>query len=70
MIERGREAKIFLGDAHYDILQSGDHVLCSVSGQKISLPNLRYWSVDLQEVYATSEISLNRVLAMKKKVQQ
>jgi len=67
VIGRGREAKLFLGDGRYDIMSPGDHVVCSVTGQKIPLPNLRYWSVDLQEVYATSEVSLNRVLKMKNK---
>lgn len=67
MIGIGKEAKLYLGDARYDILQPGDHVICSVTGQKIPLPNLRYWSVDLQEVYASSEISLKRAIEMRKR---
>lgn len=68
MIGSGKEAKVFLGDGRYEILQHGDHVVCSVTGQKIPLPSLRYWSVDLQEVYATSEVSIKRVVQMKQKV--
>lgn len=70
MMGRGKEAKLFLGDGHFDIMQPGDHVVCSVTGQKIPLPSLRYWSVDLQEVYASCEISLKRVVEMKKRVQK
>ena len=70
MIGRGKEAKLYLGDGHYDIMQHGDHVVCSVTGQRIPLPNLRYWSVDLQEVYVTSEVSLSRVIKMQKKASE
>jgi hypothetical protein len=33
-----------------------------VTGQKIDLADLRYWSVELQEAYATADISLQRYL--------
>lgn len=35
----------------YDVLQYGDHVLCAVTGQKIPLDELTYWSVEYQEAY-------------------
>ena len=35
----------------YEILEQGDHVICSVSGKKISINSLQYWNVDLQEAY-------------------
>ena len=33
------------------IIGSGDHVVCAVSGKLISLENLNYWNVELQEPY-------------------
>ena len=36
---------------NFEIIDEGDHVLCAVSGKKISLNNLTYWNVDLQEAY-------------------
>ena len=36
---------------NYQILQEGDHVICAISGRKISLEKLNYWNVDLQEAY-------------------
>ena len=36
---------------NFEILEEGDHIICAVSGKKISLNELNYWSVDLQEAY-------------------
>ena len=36
---------------NFDIIEEGDHVICSVSGKKIPLQNLNYWNVDEQEAY-------------------
>ena len=36
---------------NFDIIEKGDHVICAVSGKKISLQNLNYWNVDEQEAY-------------------
>ena len=36
---------------NFDIIEEGDHVICAVSGKKISLQNLNYWNVELQEAY-------------------
>ena len=35
----------------FEIVEQGDHVVCAVSGKKISLKDLTYWNVDLQEPY-------------------
>jgi len=35
----------------FEIINEGDHVICSISGKKIGLENLSYWNVDLQEPY-------------------
>ena len=44
-------AKIKYLPNNFQILEPGDHVLCAVSGKSISLDNLNYWNVDLQEAY-------------------
>ena len=36
---------------NFEIIEYGDHVICAVSGKKISLKTLNYWNVDLQEPY-------------------
>ena len=36
---------------NFEIIEEGDHVICAVSGKKISLQNLNYWNVDEQEAY-------------------
>ena len=36
---------------NFKIIEQVDYVICVVSGKKISLGNLNYWNVDLQEPY-------------------
>ena len=36
---------------NFKIIEEGDHVVCAVSGKKILLDNLNYWSVENQEAY-------------------
>jgi len=36
---------------NFKIIEEGDHVICAVSGKKIYLDKLTYWSVELQEAY-------------------
>ena len=36
---------------NFEIIENGDHVVCVVSGKLISLENLNYWNVELQEPY-------------------
>ncbi len=36
---------------NFEIIEHGDHVICTISGKKIPLDNLNYWNVDLQEPY-------------------
>ena len=44
-------AKIKYLPNHFKVIEEGDHVVCSISGKKISLDQLNYWNVDLQEAY-------------------
>ena len=36
---------------NFEIIENGDHVICCISGKKISLDSLQYWNVELQEPY-------------------
>ena len=44
-------AKIKYLPNNYQVNQDGDHVICAISGKKISLDKLTYWNVELQEAY-------------------
>ena len=54
------EAKLRYLDGEFQVLTPGDFVRCAVTSEAIALPDLRYWSVDLQEAYASAEISFER----------
>jgi hypothetical protein len=56
------EAKLRYLDGEFEVLTPGEFVRCAVTGQKIDLADLRYWSVELQEAYASADISLQRYL--------
>jgi hypothetical protein len=47
-------------DGEYRVIRPGTFVVCAVSGVHIPLEALRYWSADLQEAYATADITLKR----------
>lgn len=59
MSPSGRPAKLHYQANNFRVLAQGDHVLCAVSGERIPLDQLRYWSVDRQEPYASAEMSTN-----------
>jgi len=44
-------AKIKYLPNNFEIIEEGDHVICAISGKKISLEKLTYWNVELQEPY-------------------
>jgi hypothetical protein len=46
----------------FRVVRPGGFVLCAVSGERIALDTLRYWSVDLQEAYASPAIATHRLL--------
>ncbi|HEY4193739.1 MAG TPA: DUF2093 domain-containing protein [Mesorhizobium sp.] len=59
----GREARIRYLDGDFQVTSPGAFVRCAVTGESISLDELKYWSVERQEAYATAAISLDRELA-------
>lgn len=56
----GPEAQLRYGDNEVTILRQGLFVRCAVSGERIALDDLRYWSVDLQEAYRGPEEAMQR----------
>jgi len=55
-----REAVVRYDTPDFHVLQPGDFVRCAVSGRTIPLDCLNYWSVELQEAYATAELMTRR----------
>jgi hypothetical protein len=53
-------AVLHFGDGEFAVLRPGRYVLCAVSGKKIPLEALRYWSAPLQEAYAGPAEALKR----------
>ncbi len=54
------EAKVEFLDGDFRIVRPGAFVRCAVTGEPISLEELRYWSVDRQEAYANPAASMKR----------
>jgi hypothetical protein len=55
------EAKLRFLDGDYEVLEPGAYVTCAVTGIQIPLEALRYWSVDLQEAYASPAVATRRM---------
>jgi hypothetical protein len=55
------EAEVKYLDGDFRVVRPGTFVRCAVTGVSIPLEELRYWSVDLQEAYATPEAVLQRM---------
>lgn len=54
------EAEVKYLDGDFRVVRPGAFVRCAVTGVPIPLEELRYWSVDLQEAYASPEAVLHR----------
>ena len=55
------EAQVQYLDGDFRVIRPGLYVLCAVTGAAISLDELRYWSVDLQEPYSGPDAVLQRL---------
>lgn len=62
MSQSGRPARLHYLANNFRVLTPGDHVVCAVSGEKVPLDHLRYWSVARQEAYASAEIAVQAEL--------
>lgn len=62
MSSADRPATLSYGPNGFRVLSPGHFVNCAITGEQIPLEALRYWSVDLQEPYASAEIATRRLL--------
>lgn len=58
-----RPARLHFMANGFRVLSPGDHVVCAVSGERIALDSLKYWSVRRQEPYASAEIATRALTA-------
>ena len=61
-----KKAKLIFKHNYFEIIEDGDYVLCAISGKEITLQNLNYWNVDLQEAYFSSKEANERFELEKK----
>ena len=54
------EAEVKYLDGDFRVVRPGGFVRCAVTGVPIPLEELKYWSVELQEPYASPEAVLRR----------
>lgn len=54
----GRAARVHYLPGTFRLLSDGDHVICAVTGERILVHELKYWSVERQEPYIDAEASL------------
>jgi hypothetical protein len=55
------EAEVKFLDGDFRIVRPGAFVRCAVTGVPIPLEELKYWSVDRQEAYASPEAVMKRL---------
>lgn len=61
----GNEAVVQYLDSNLRVLKPGAFVRCAVTGEAIALDELKYWSVALQEAYASPEAVMMRIEGQK-----
>jgi len=54
------EAKLQYLDGDFRVISPGAYVRCAVTNVQILLEDLKYWSVDDQEAYATPEAVMQK----------
>lgn len=52
-----RPARLHYMANGFRVLTPGDHVVCAVSGARIPLELLRYWSVASQQAFASADLA-------------
>lgn len=55
------EAQLRYLDGDYRIVRPGSYVRCAVTGDAIPLDELKYWSVERQEAYASPDAVMARL---------
>ncbi len=57
MTHSDRPARLHYLPNGFRVLSAGDHVLCALSGARIAMEDLRYWSPATQQAYASAQIA-------------
>ncbi len=67
MLDRsgGRLARLRYLSGSFQVVAPGDHVVCAVTGARLPVASLRYWSAELQEAYADATVAVARYEAMR-----
>jgi hypothetical protein len=60
MDEMFREAELYYNLASFDVISPGTYVICSVTGLRVLLQDLKYWNAERQEPYANPRAMLQR----------
>jgi hypothetical protein len=61
MSSQERPASLHFGPNGFRVITAGSFVLCAVTGERVSLEELRYWSAELQEPYASAAVATGRL---------
>jgi hypothetical protein len=61
MSSNERPASLRYGPNGYKVLSAGSFVLCAVTGERVQLEILRYWSVARQEAYVDAASATRRL---------
>lgn len=59
------EAEVRYFHGEFKVVRNGNHVRCAVTGLPIPLDDLKYWNVELQEAYATTDAVFKRLQGLK-----
>ena len=57
MSNTDRPARLHYMANGFRVLSPGEHVVCAASGARIALEELRYWSTDSQQAFATAQLA-------------
>ncbi|MXO65586.1 DUF2093 domain-containing protein [Altericroceibacterium endophyticum] len=57
-----RPATLIYGPSAFRMVKPGQFVTCAVTGERIDVEELTYWSVERQEPYASAQIATRRIL--------
>lgn len=63
-------AKLRYKDGDYQVIRFGNYVTCAVTGERIPLDELRYWSSKRQEAYVNCETSYERELECNRELRE
>ena len=61
------KAKLKFKPNNFEVIEEGDYVVCAVSGKHISLDQLCFWNVELQEAYFSPKEAQQRYEELNKK---